>query len=298
MKTSVQVVLSVCLCLLPAAADTPPPEEITSIEYLYEVVHHLYRWHLDERDAEKVVGKQDIPFWVRGVRPELDANDQSAFGEVVIPDLDVAVSVKKADYTIPELGVTVRNDRFKIINVARGHLPATPDGCEVVRTSYPAMRDYAHRTRSQARFPEGELLMRMRVSAHGQIRDYLRGREKAGLESRIGTYDELLKQEQVVHMAPLSEVANETWMFWETGRMLIRYASDIDLEHPAVWAHDELAVNIYDIDEQTVVSLDEVAGSNAYMTRDQVGRALFNCVVLGRRVELDPSDVPPEKDRP
>jgi hypothetical protein len=38
-----------------------------------------------------------------------------------------------------------------------------------------------------------------------------------------------------------------------------------------------------------VVSLDEVAGSNAYMTRDHVGRILFNCIVLGRRVILSPS---------
>ena len=47
---------------------------------------------------------------------------------------------------------------------------------------------------------------------------------------------------------------------------------------------------MYNIDEQTVVSLDEVAGSNAYMTRDQVGRALFNCIVLGRRLEFEPLD--------
>jgi hypothetical protein len=37
-----------------------------------------------------------------------------------------------------------------------------------------------------------------------------------------------------------------------------------------------------------VVSLDEVAGSNAFMTRDQAGRILFNCMVLGRRLELAP----------
>jgi hypothetical protein len=153
------------------------------------------------------------------------------------------------------------------------------------------MQDYAHRTRTQVRFPEGELLMRFRMSSHGAIRKYLLSREQAGLENRAGTYDELLKQEQVVHLAPLSEVANETWVFWETGRMLIRFASDIDLEHPAVWDHDELAVNIYDIDEQTVVSLDEVAGSNAYLTRDQVGRALFNCIVLGKRMVLNPPDL-------
>ena len=53
-----------------------------------------------------------------------------------------------------------------------------------------------------------------------------------------------------------------------------------------------------DIDEQTVVSLDEVAGSNAYLTRDQVGRALFNCIVLGKRMILNPSAVEPPQGGP
>ena len=61
-----------------------------------------------------------------------------------------------------------------------------------------------------------------------------------------------------------------------------------------MWEHEDLAVKMYDLDEQVVVSLDEVAGSNAYLTRDQVGRALYNCVVLGKRLELDPKDIPEE----
>ena len=102
--------------------------------------------------------------------------------------------------------------------------------------------------------------------------------------------DELKQQDQIVHLAPLSDVANEAWIFWETGRLLIRFSSDIDLEHPALWEHDQLAVELFNIDEQTVVSLDEVAGSNAYMTRDQVGRILFNCIVLGKRLTLQTLD--------
>ena len=94
----------------------------------------------------------------------------------------------------------------------------------------------------------------------------------------------------MIHLSPLSPVASELWVFWETGRMLLRYGSDLDLADPAVWDHDELMVEAFDIDEQVVVTLDEVSGSNAYMTRDQVGRALFNCVVLGKRLTLQPLD--------
>jgi hypothetical protein len=85
-------------------------------------------------------------------------------------------------------------------------------------------------------------------------------------------------------VAPLSPVANELWVFIENKKLLVRYASDIDLEDPAMWEHQPLAVRTYDILNQTVVSLNEVPGSNAFLTRDHVGRALYNCVILGQRV--------------
>jgi hypothetical protein len=43
----------------------------------------------------------------------------------------------------------------------------------------------------------------------------------------------------------------------------------------------DLGIRTYDVLTQTVVSLDEAAGSNEFLTRDQVGRALYNCIVLG-----------------
>jgi hypothetical protein len=211
-------------------------------------------------------------------------------GEIVIPDLDIKVTVKKADYTIEELGLVVKDKTFKIINVSRGGIPTEPTGYTVVSASYQAMRDYAHRTRSKARFPEDALLMRMRLSARKAIIQHMDHTGQTRAENNTDALAERMNQKQVVHFAPLPEVANELWVFWETGRSLIRFASDMDLENPALWEHDELAVRLYNIDEQTVVSLDEVAGSNAYMTRDQVGRALFNCIVLGKRVELEPLD--------
>jgi hypothetical protein len=37
-----------------------------------------------------------------------------------------------------------------------------------------------------------------------------------------------------------------------------------------------------------VVSLDDAAGSNNFMTRNQLGRALYNCIILGQRVSVTP----------
>jgi hypothetical protein len=288
------LIIIVSAAPLPQAKATPPPA-LLEREYLFEVIRHLYRWHLDEKDVENIVGKPEVAFWVRDCTPELDPGDNSRLGDIVIPDLDVKVTVKKASYRIQELDLAVKDKTFKIINVARGGTPAEPTGYKVVTASYQAMLDYAHRTRNLARFPENDLLMRLRLAARKTILKHLDQLAETRPANGTAKKDDLPDQEQVVYFAPLSDVANEIWVFWETGRSLIRFTSDMDLENPALWDHDQLVVRLYDIDEQTVVSLSEVAGSNAYMTRDQVGRALFNCIILGKRAVLQPlqeSEIP------
>ncbi len=261
---------------------------VSEDKYLFEVIRHLYRWHLDETDAEKLVGKDEILFNIQEITPHLDQGDKSKFCDILIPALDMRVSVKKSDYAIEELGLVVKNDTFKIINVARGGLPKDTTGYTTITTNYKAIKDYAHRTRSQTRFPDDDLLMKMRKSARTKIIEQIQSRKQAGLKTKINNPKTLKKHDLAIHISPLSPIANEVWIFWETGRLLIHFRSDFDLEQPELWNNDDLAIKLYDIDEQTVVSLDDVAGSNAYITRDQVGRTLFNCIVLGRRIELEP----------
>jgi hypothetical protein len=254
------------------------PAELVAKPYLYEVVRHLYRWYLDENDLDQVIGREDFVFWVRELHPKLDDGDHSRFGEILFPQLTVSVKVKRADYRIPELGAVVKNESFMITSVARGQRPdQRPAECREVKVTYAEMRDDLFRTRSQAKFPEGDLLMRLRLAVRKELLKNAKNEKQEGL---VGT--------QVVHLSPLSPVANEVWVFWETGRALIRFSSDIDLANPAVWEHEELSARVYRVDQQVVVSLDEVAGSNGFLTRNQVGRALYNCIVLGRRVELQP----------
>jgi hypothetical protein len=269
----------------PPGAQSRPvaPPELLARPYLCDVTRHLYRWYLDERDVEALAASGDVVFRVRALQPPMDADDRSRFGEINLPQLGLRVKVKRADYTIPELAAVVKSDTYKIVSVARvpGEELAPPDSTEV-RFDYAALRDELYRTRRDASFPEGDLLERLRGATRQAL---LKDAAQHGSAAPAGP--------QVVWLAPLSPVANETWVFWESGRRLIRFASDIDLANPAAWAHEELAVRPYDIDTQVVVSLDEVPGSNAYLTRSQVGRALLNCIVLGRRLELQPpADAP------
>jgi hypothetical protein len=263
--------------------------DLTSKPWLYEVMRHLYRWYVDERDIDAVVRADEVIFWVRELKPRLDEGDRSRFGEVILPQFSIAVRVKQADYTIPELNATVRNDSFRVVHVQRidGAAGKPADATEI-RADYTDLRDELFRTRNAAAFPEGELLERLRAGVRAEVSKELQRRKDTGPTQR-----------QTVYLAPLSPVANETWAFWETGRALIRFASDIDLTNPAVWENDTLTVKLFPLDDKVVVSLDEVAGSNAFMTRDEAGRALFNCIVLGKRVELEPPAAnSPPLDRP
>lgn len=285
MRLFTLTVLGIGLLVATGSADPPPaatrpnvPPELLARPYLYEVVRHLYRWYLDERDLDPLADCREFVFQVRALQPQLDENDRSRFAEISLPQLTSRIKVKLADYTIPELNATVKSDTFKIVAVSRIlTTDPAPPSCTEVKVEYAEMREELYRTRREARFPTGDLLDRLRRATRQEL-----------LKDAERRTERLPAGPQIVHLAPLSPVANEAWVFWETGRKLIRFASDIDLSNPAVWEHEELAVRPYDIDAQVVVSLDEVAGSNAYLTRAQVGRALFNCVVLGRRLELQP----------
>jgi hypothetical protein len=253
------------------------PPELLQQSYLFEVVRHLYRWHLDESEVERIVGAKRFVFWVRRLEPVLDPCDRSMTGEIFLPQLDISLKVKKADYTIQDLGAVVKSPGFKITQISRGYVPARrPLSCQLVDVDMNQMRDYLFRTRSQLDYPDSVMIERLRQALRKQI-------AKEGVDvNNIPTGG------KIVHLASLSPVANELWVFWEDGRKLFYFASDIDFANPAVWQHEELMVRIFDLDTQVVVSHEEAPGSNRFLTRYQVSRALFNCIVLGRRVTVPP----------
>lgn len=254
----------------------PIAAQLTDKVWLGEVTRHLYRWYLEERDVVPLIETNLVDFWVREIKPTLDEGDKSQFGEVVLPQLKMLIRVKKADYQIPELNAVVKNESFMIVGISRlSESPSRPSDAVEIRIPYVELRDVLFRTRNQSTFPEGTLLERLRSAVRTRI---------------IKTRPELINdaKEQVVFLAPLSPFANETWVFWETHRTLIHFSSDIDLKNPAVWEHESLAIEMIELDKKVVVSLDEVAGSNGFMTRDTAARVMFNCLVFGKRIELVP----------
>lgn len=256
----------------PGGEQVEVPAEVADPAFLFEVVRHVYRWYIDETDMDRLAGAQEFPFWVRLLALPLDPGDRSRFAEIVMPLLGTAVTLKKTDYRIDELNLEIKGRGYKITNVSKVGIPAAPGAADrVVTVDYAEMKAYLFRTRGEAAFPEGALFERLREALRQELK---LGPGKGGEGRRIG------------YLAPLSPVANEVWVFWENRKLLIRFASDVDLTHPEVWAQETLMVRTWEALTQVVVSLDEAAGSNAFLTRDQIGRALFNCVVLGKRLEI------------
>jgi hypothetical protein len=48
----------------------------------------------------------------------------------------------------------------------------------------------------------------------------------------------------------------------------------------------------FDLDQQVVVSHEEALGSNRFLTRYQVSRTLFNCLIFGQRITVSPYVAP------
>lgn len=100
-----------------------------------------------------------VELWVRQVKPiSLDEGDHSRFAEIWLPASRILLSLKKADYSIPELALQVRS---KTYHVVRGSydLEATdakPDKWFVVRLPRDEVEAALRLARTQLHAPANE----------------------------------------------------------------------------------------------------------------------------------------------
>jgi hypothetical protein len=292
LKTAGFVLLLALAGLLPACRtttpSTPPSQadllELTQTSYLQMVMRYLYRWQLDHSEFEHLVSHKNIVFWVRPLQLKLDPGDHSKFADLLLPQLNITLRVKKADYTIAETGEVVTSKGFKIVRVSRGEVPwyrglpwVQPRGSSVATLDSKDTLDYLFQKRFQIDLFDPEVAQHLLDVAREQA-------AKEGLSN-----SNVLNGQQLICIAPPSPVANETWVLWEIRRKLFYIASDIDLTNPAVWKYQNLTIRTFDLVKQVVVSHEEVSGSNFYMTRHHLSKVLFNCIVLGQRINFSPN---------
>jgi hypothetical protein len=244
--------------------------ELGGEEAFLDLARYLYRWYLDEHDFQRFASEHRDELWIRRVQVVADANDGSRYLEVVFPATGVMVTLKKTDYRIPELKLHVKSDGYRVIKLCRDtcRQAARPADYAVLDLALDALYRRLFELRLETRFPREELQAHVQADI-GRQGDLLAGTLRGTLKT--------------LYFAPVHAVDNELWVFWEEGKLLFRYSSDIDLSNPDVWTHDRLDATVYDTVAQTVVSFEERPGDNRFVTRDQVGRALYNCVVLGQK---------------
>lgn len=238
-----------------------------------DLARYLYRWHLDENDLEHLASERQQQLWVRRVQMVADAKDNSRYLEVVFPAIGVAVTLKKTDYQISELRLAVKSAGYRVIRLNRDESvsDAKAEDYAVLDLDLRALYDRLFQSRLDTQYP-GEAL-------------------EAHVTADLVKQCDLLAESQrgkakTFCFAPVHAVGNEVWVFWEEGKLLFRYSSDIDLDNPEVWTFDAPQITVIDAAAQTVVSFEERPGDRRFVTRDQVGRALYNCLILGKRKTL------------
>ncbi|MDY0040484.1 MAG: hypothetical protein RBS57_09240 [Desulforhabdus sp.] len=286
---AIELVLMLLFVGLSGGGQSPivtPPAEVRDPDYLHEICHFLYLWYWEENDIAILKGNDRLEIWLEVREMDLDPGDKSRFVAITFPQLKLEVMVKKSDYAIPELGVEVKSRGFKVCAVralGAAEVVAQPAGKVVLAMAMTEVMDRLFAARNQRDFPTDSLQRKIAARLHKSVgaEEWLRRREQAE------------GGRQMVYLAPLSAVANEAWIFWETGQVILQVSSDYDLDGGDVaWMEHHLRVHAFDLREQVVLSREETPGSNAYLSRNRAGRILYNCVILGRREYHDrPAEV-------
>jgi hypothetical protein len=239
-------------------------------QFVLDVVQHIYRWHFDQSYILEADKLDTLEVWARPLHPVLDAEDRSEFAEFWIPAVNMRVEMKRSDYKVPEMNLDIVDRSFKVKGVARQpHPPAPRSNYQVASFARTEVRDHLFATRTN----RVALNENLRLTARKLIAEYLSKAHPAPFT-----------EDQVLHIAPISPVCNDLWTFWETGRKIMLFSADMDLSNPGFSQLSQLRMEVIDLDKDVVTSTKEVPGSNAFVTKDWVGRLFFNCILYGERV--------------
>jgi hypothetical protein len=281
----INLISGFCLCVLPTACGTTAPSAPKSVEsldvdhpmrseqHLLEILYYAFLWHYDRSYLLTDQRKGDLEIYFRPVPRELDPGDQSRFAELWIPDVHMVIDLKRSDYRIEELGLAVKDDHFKVRRVVREDAsPAPLSGYQLHALPHARVREWITANLRTAGPLAPTLAKRLRET----LLSFDFGREPD------------LTVTHVFHLAPISPASDDLWAFHENTKQLLLFSSDMDLSNEAYWESSPIALKVYNLAPEVVLSPDGGAAGTATLAKDFVGRALFNCVVLGERITVSP----------
>ena len=252
-------------------------ERVLEKQFLLDVIQYVYRWHYDQSFMLEPEKQDALEIWARAIHPNLDPGDRSEFVELWIPAVRTRVELKRSDYRVLELNLEVVDPSFKVKRVSRQPRPSAPKSQHrITRLPRTEVSDYLFNTRAQTA-PVAEPV---RQAIRGFVASYLSRAHPGGFTEK-----------QIFYAAPSSPVCNDIWVFWETGRKVMLFSADMDLSHPGAGELSQLHLEVIDLDRDVVTAASEVPGSNAFVTKDWVGRLFYNCILFGNRLERTPEEM-------
>jgi hypothetical protein len=262
-----------CLPRLAMAAAPAPDPALEDRAWLTEVVRYCYYWYLDDAFFAAVHGAAEVEVWVRPVEPhQRDADDRSRFAEAWLPQAKVLLALKKADYRIEELDLSVKSDGYR-----------------VVRGSYEEAAPGDPAEWRMVGFPREALLAEL-VAGRAHLHAPAPATRELALAAMRREFQRAgdVRGPQKLYVAARTDVSTQVWVFWEDRRVLLQISGDMDALAPELKAHLPLLVRRYPLGTNVVASTLEMEGRNAFISRDLASRALFVCVARGEAVVLEP----------
>lgn len=271
------LVLFAGLRALPAAPATPTvlDERLRDQAFQFEVLRYIYLWYLDDRFFVSTAEAASFEIWVRPVEPRTrDAGDKSLYAEMWMPAAQILLRLKLADYSVPELNRLVKSPGFRVIRaVPLAEAPGPREGYAVFTHDRQKIYDYLQDTRSKPQVPDAALRQRLLAAMKETVKLHPPADPAAP---------------QVFFLSTVSPVSGDLWILWVNEKTAIRFGGELGADEPDLLAVLPLHTQLFDLRTKVVASLLETEGSTGYITKDWAGRILYQCLVLGERVEVAP----------
>jgi hypothetical protein len=274
-------ILLLCLglaALSRAGAATPPELDarLRDPAFQYEILRYCYFWYLDDRFFVATDREATFELWFRPTRARMpDPGDESRYAEVWFPAAQLQLQLKLADYPIPELQRRVRSPGYRVTRAAPMRTaPGPREDYVVVTLERDQVRSYFADARTRTQKPDAQLRTRL-VAAMKEV---------VKLHPPTQT-----SESQVFFLSTILPVSGDLWVLWVNEQVAIRFGGELGAEEPDLLEVLPLHTQLYDLKTQVVASLLETEGRTGYITKDWAGRILFQCLVLGERVEVAPA---------
>jgi len=269
-----------CLVLLagsPAAPAAPAAIDarLRDTAFQFEVLRYVYLWYLDDRFFVNTAEATSFDLWIRAVEPRTrDVGDQSLYAEMWVPAAQIQLRLKLADYPVPELKRQVRSPGFRIVRAApRAEAPGPREDYTVISLDRQKIREYFKDTRSRPQVPDAALRQRLLAAMRETVKLHPPADPTAP---------------QVFFLSTVSPVSGDLWILWVNEKTAIRFGGEFGADEPDLLGLLPLHTQLFDLKTKVVASLLETEGSTGFITKDWTGRILYQCLVLGERVEVLP----------